>query len=159
MPSTSKKIDQILVCAPYLKGFNPSTIEGIKDYYEDRGQYTASQETAVDNVYTLWNIEHILNENELPCRRPRSCAVTDIRGFFVDSEPHQDTMQKPAQKPFSRTNKRLIIREFCVEKKARCSVCDNTRRAYWSDDIWGPCIECCCMSCGSVYPCKTKDCK
>ena len=105
MSSTYIKIKQIIACSPYLKGFDPSTMNGILDYYYDRGDFTSSQSNAVNNVYTRWNIEYILENPDckpvfpekrkrsgavthigecfpLPEKRPRSGAVSDIRDFF-----------------------------------------------------------------------------
>jgi hypothetical protein len=31
--------------------------------------------------------------------------------------------------------------------KNDCYACNNTRISYWSDDIYGPCMECCCIDC------------
>ena len=29
-----------------------------------------------------------------------------------------------------------------------CLACNGSRHAYWTDGIWGPCIDCCCIDCG-----------
>ena len=50
---TTQKIEMILEWALQKRGkaFDTSTIDGIKDYYDERGEYTSNQETAVDNIF------------------------------------------------------------------------------------------------------------
>lgn len=37
------------------------------------------------------------------------------------------------------------------EDKNNCNHCNGTRRGYWSDDISGVCLECCCIDCEKLH--------
>lgn len=39
-----------------------------------------------------------------------------------------------------------FIHDFS-EDKVDCDICNGSRRQYWSDDIYGICLECCCIDC------------
>ena len=46
----------------YCRKFDASTFEGIKDYYDKRGQLTPNQEIAIKNVYLKWKIEEAMEK-------------------------------------------------------------------------------------------------
>ena len=58
------KLDFILKWAKTKKKFEPSTFEGIQEYYDKRGNFTLEQMSAIDNVYYGYQL-HKLNKNNL----------------------------------------------------------------------------------------------
>lgn len=61
--------------------------------------------------------------------------------------------------------KNIITQDIISNKKidSNCLDCGNSRRSYWTDGIYGCCIECCCINCNNLYNnciCTTcKNCK
>ena len=48
----------------------------------------------------------------------------------------------------------------CKKDRSECYACRGTGISYWSDDVYGSCLECCCMNCKKfIDKCKCKDCK
>ena len=58
------KLDFILKWAKTKKNFEPSTFEGIEEYYHKHNDFTLDQMTAIDNVYYRYQL-HKLNKNNL----------------------------------------------------------------------------------------------
>ena len=36
-------------------------------------------------------------------------------------------------------------------RRSTCAACGDSGTAYWCDDVWGSCMECCCIDCGEFY--------
>lgn len=34
---------------------------------------------------------------------------------------------------------------------AKCAACGDSGTAYWCDDVYGSCMDCCCIQCGEFY--------
>ena len=52
-----RMLECILEWAETNPKFDATTFEGIKDHYENYGQFTYSQENAIENVYYKWKID------------------------------------------------------------------------------------------------------
>jgi hypothetical protein len=54
-----EKVDNILLWALNKKGrpFDTSFIDSLKEYYETRGEFTISQENAIDNIYEKFRVQ------------------------------------------------------------------------------------------------------
>ena len=48
-----------------------------------------------------------------------------------------------------------FIHDFSKDKNHHCYQCNGSRRQYWSDDVTGVCLECCCINCKKL----NKDCR
>ena len=51
------RLARILDWATTKPEFNDTVFTGIKEYYEEHGHFTTSQEDAIDNVYFRWKID------------------------------------------------------------------------------------------------------
>ena len=58
------RLHRILDWATTKSGFNDYVFTGIKDYYEEYGHLTTSQEDAIDNVYYKWKIDKWYEKNK-----------------------------------------------------------------------------------------------
>ena len=57
-----RMLGRILEWAETKNTFNADTFEGIQDNYENYGEFTRGQETAIENVYVKWRIEEWYNK-------------------------------------------------------------------------------------------------
>ena len=48
-----------------------------------------------------------------------------------------------------------FIHDFSKDENYHCYQCNGSRRHYWSDDIDGVCLQCCCIDCEKL----NKDCR
>jgi hypothetical protein len=53
------------------------------------------------------------------------------------------------KKKLTETSKEMmrLARILNEQEKDNCEQCDGSRVQYWSDDIYGVCLECCCINC------------
>jgi hypothetical protein len=60
----------------------------------------------------------------------------------------------------NKPNKQSINKAKPISLPAiKCTVCNNSGRSYWSDGMYGPCLECRCINCGkSTCICETYYC-
>lgn len=42
-------------------------------------------------------------------------------------------------------------KEKIQKDRSKCFSCRGSGTSYWSDDIYGSCLECCCINCGNFY--------
>ena len=64
-------LNNILDWASTKSEFDDSTFKGIKDYYEERGQFTSRQEDAIENVYFKWKIDKKYGSCEYSTKKPK----------------------------------------------------------------------------------------
>ena len=64
-------LNNILDWASTKSEFDDSTFRGIKDYYEERGQFTSRQGDAIENVYYKWKIDKKYGSCEYSTKKPK----------------------------------------------------------------------------------------
>lgn len=114
-------------------------------------------------LHKVYSNSDEIDEDNYTLKYMSQYGIDNVRGgtftqIFLDNH-HKKVIQEMI---FSRENKcyKCGSKDHKVnecgkenEKKSKkediCYVCSGTGRSYWSDGIYGACLECCCIDCGS----------
>jgi len=49
---------------------------------------------------------------------------------------------------YAKDCKPSVLKNCKVDTKEPCEMCGDSGKSYWCNDIYGSCLECCCIDCG-----------
>jgi hypothetical protein len=138
----------------WTKKYKPiSVVSQIKGDEFDEEKYTliAMDKYGVENVRGGSYCKVKLTNNDIEKAQQTIYSITDKcykcgkKGHFVKNCGKETIVCDD--------NPELYEKIFTTEDI--CVACSGTGTSYWSDDIYGSCLECCCINCSEFY----KDCK
>jgi DNA-directed RNA polymerase subunit M/transcription elongation factor TFIIS len=82
------------------------------------------------------------------CFRCMACDKT----FFDRRRKEQKKERAKKKKPEYKDPEEQHFERFMTKEteEVSCHACLDTKISYWSDDVYGACLECCCIDCGEL---------